>query len=197
MNEKLVKYFAGEMSSSEKEEFEKIINSSPSLQDEAARYHKFFSGIAETSKPEADESYFINLIPSFRDKLAQGKKKKYRPVISFATAALTVIILFLFIPHSGQVIHNENPTVNYSSSDISDYLMINSEQPLVANLPTDVEVNYDSLLDGMIYDELSNGDQNLAGSELVDKLDYNTLLESVNQNDASAIYEQLKNKIFF
>ena len=197
MNEKLIKYFAGEMSSSEKEEFEKIINASPYLKEEASKYRVFFSNINETVEPDVDENYFINLVPRFRDKLAQSEKKKYHPVFSFATAVLIVMIILLFIPNSNRVVRDENSSANYSSSDITDYLSTNSDQPIVTNLPADVEANYDSLLDGMIYDELSDNEHNLAGAQIVESLDYNTLLESVNNNDAAVIYEQLKNKKIF
>ena len=197
MNEKLIKYFAGEMSSSEKEEFEKIINASPYLKEEASKYRVFFSNINETVEPDVDENYFINLVPRFRDKLAQSEKKKYHPVFSFATAVLIVMIILLFIPNSNRVVRDENSSANYSSTDITDYLSTNSDQPIVTNLPADVEANYDSLLDGMIYDELSDNEHNLAGAQIVESLDYNTLLESVNNNDAAVIYEQLKNKKIF
>ena len=197
MNEKLIKYFAGEMSSSEKVEFEKKINESPTLKEEVSKYQNFFSNINETVKPEVEESYFINLVPRFRDKLVQSGKKKYRPLFSFAMAAVTVIIILLFIPNSNRVVHNENTSANYSSTEITDYLSTNSDQPIVTNLPADFEANYDSLLDGMIYNELSKNGQNLAGAQMVESLDYNTLLESVNNNDAAVIYEQLKNKKIF
>lgn len=197
MNEKLIKYFAGEMSSSEKVEFEKKINESPTLKEEVSKYHDFFSNINETVEPEVEESYFIDLVPRFRDKLVLDEKKKYHPLFSFATAAVTVIIILLFIPNSNRVVRDDNTSANYSSTDITNYLNTNSDQPIVTNLPADVEANYDSLLDGMIYDELSNNGHNLAGAQMVESLDYNTLLESVNNNDAAVIYEQLKNKKIF
>ena len=197
MDEKLIKYFAGEMSSSDMREFEKVISESPSLKKEAAEYREFFSDIERTSRPDVDERYFANLIPRFRVRREYGKEKKYHPAFSFATAVLTVIVVLLFIPHSNNLIKEESPVVNYSTSEISDYLTTNSDQPVVTNLPADIEANYDSLLDRMIYEELSNNNRNIAGAELVDNLDYNTLLQSLNSNDASAIYEQLKNKKIF
>jgi hypothetical protein len=197
MNEKLIKYFTGEMSSSEMREFEKVISESPSLKKEAAEYRELFSDIEETRKPEVDESYFINLVPRFRARREQSKEKKYHPAFSFATAVLAVIVVLLFIPNSNNVIKKGSPALNYSTTEISDYLTTNSDQSILTNLPADVEANYDSLLDGMIIEELNSNNQNLAGSEFVDKLDYNTLLQSVNQNDASVIYEQLKNKKIF
>ena len=198
MNEKLIKYFSGEMNSSEKEEFEKTIEASPSLKEEVDEYNSFFSAISSTQNPEVDESYFINLVPNFRERLERSKGKKYHPAFSFATAVLTVVVFFLLIiTHTNQVVRNDNTTPNYSSTDISDYLNTNSDQPLLSNLPSDVQANYDSLLDGLIYQELNNNGKNLVGAEYLDKLDYNSFLESVNPNDASTIYEQLKNKKIF
>jgi len=197
MNEKLIKYFAGEMSSPEMREFEKVISESPSLKKEAAEYRELLSDIEETRNPDVDESYFINLIPRFRTKHEQAVKKKYRPIFSFTTAVLTVVILLLIIPHTNQVVRDKDTAANYSSTDISDYLTTNSDQPLLSNLPSDVQANYDSLLDGLIYQELNNNGKNLVGAEYLDKLDYNSFLESVNPNDASTIYEQLKNKKIF
>jgi hypothetical protein len=197
MNEKLIKYFCGEMNSSEMREFEKVISESPLLKKEAAEYRGLFSDIEKTRNPEVDESYFVNLIPRFRTRLEHGKEKKYHPAFSFVTAVLTVIVVLLLIPHSNNLIKKESSIVNYSTSEISDYLTVNSDQPVVTNLPADVEANYDSLLDGLIYQELNNDGNNLVGAEYIDKLDYNSLIESVNPNDASAIYEQLKNKKIF
>ncbi len=198
MNEKLIKYIAEEMNSSEKEEFEKLVGNSPELLKEVQKYREFFSNIKETNNPEINESYFINLLPNFRNKLEFVKRKKYHPVYSFASAVITVIVILMFIPRSENIIKEENSiTGNYSTGEITDYLTMNSEQPLVTNLPADVEANYDSLLDGMIYSELDINDQNLATTELIDKLDYNALIQSVNPNEASVIYEQLKNKKIF
>jgi hypothetical protein len=198
MNEKMIKYFAGEMSSSEKEEFERIIILSPSLQEEVAKYRDFFSNFSKARNPEIEEDYFINLIPKFREKLEFGRKKRYHPVFSFASAVVTVIIILLFIPNSPKTTKGGKAIVgNYSTSEITDYLLVNSEQPIVSNLPADFETSYDSVLDGLIYNELDVNEQNLATADLIDRLDYNTLIQSVNPNDASVIYEQLKNKKIF
>jgi hypothetical protein len=195
MNEKIIKYFSGEMSSSEMEEFEKTVATTPSLQEEFVKYRDFFSSINDTRNPEVENDYFINLIPKFREKLEYKRKKKYRPVFSFASAILSVIIVLLFIPHTEKVVKENNGNVtNYSPTEITDYLSVNSEQPIVTNLPADVEANYDSVLDNMIYNELDVNEQNLVTNDLIDRLDYNTLMQSVDPNDAAIIYEKLKSK---
>lgn len=198
MNEKIIKYFSGEMSHSEKEEFEKTVAATPSLRKEFIKYRDFFSSINETRNPDVDDDYFVNLIPKFRENLEYKKKKKYHPVFSFASAVLTVIIVLLFIPRSEKIIkENNGNATNYSPTEITDYLSNNSEQPIVTNLPADVEANYDSVLDNMIYSELDVNEQNLVTTDLIDRLDYNTLMQSVNSNDAAIIYEKLKNKKIF
>lgn len=198
MNEKLIKYFAGEMNPSEKEEFEETINESPSLQEEFVKYSNFFSNINETKNPEVEENYFINLIPEFRNKLGQRRGKKYHPVFSFTTAVLAVIIIFLFIPNNEKIVEEGNNIVdNYSTSEITNFLDINSEQPVVTNLQVDVGADYDSLLDDIIFKELNINEKNLVAAEMIDRLDYNTILQSVNQEEASVIYKELKNKKIF
>ena len=198
MNEKIIKYFSGEMSHSEKEEFEKTVAATPSLRKEFIKYRDFFSSINETRNPDVDDDYFVNLIPKFRENLEYKRMKKYHPVFSFASAVLTVIIVLLFIPRSEKIIkENNGNTTNYSSTEITDYLSNNSEQPIVTTLPADVEANYDSVLDNMIYSELDVNEQNLVTTDLIDRLDYNTLMQSVNPNDAAIIYEKLKNKKIF
>jgi hypothetical protein len=195
MNEKLIKYFSGEMSASEMEDFEKTVMTIPSLQEEFKKYRSFFSGINETRNPDVKEDYFIDLIPKFRAKLDYKRKKRYHPVFSFASAILTVIVVLLFIPHTEKVIKENNANAtNYSASEITDYLSINSEQPIITNLPADVEANYDSVLDNMIYNELDINEQNLVTNDLIGGLDYNTLLQSVDPNEAAIIYEKLKSK---
>ena len=195
MDEKIIKYFAGEMSPFEMEEFEKTVTNTPSLRKEIIKYRNFFSSINDTRNPEVEEDYFINLIPKFREKLEYKRKKKYHPAFAFATAILTVIIVLLFIPHSEKFMkENNGNTANYSPTEITDYLTINSEQPIVTNLPADVEANYDSVLDNMIYNELDVNEQNLVTNDLIDRFDYNTLMQSVDPNDAANIYEKLKSK---
>jgi hypothetical protein len=198
MNEKIIKYFAGEMSPADKVEFENAVAASPALQKEIRKYRDFFSSIDDTGNPDVEENYFINLLPKFRERLDNNRKKKYHPVFSFASAVLTVIIVLLFMPRTEKIIKDNNGnTVNYSPTEITDYLSINSEQPMLTNLPADVEANYDSVLDNMIYNELDVNEQNLVTTDLIDRLDYNTLIQSVDPNDASTIYEQLKNKKLF
>ena len=198
MNEKIIKYFSGEMNPSEKEEFEKTVATTPSFREEIIKYSDFFSSIDDTRSPEVENDYFINLIPKFRERLEHKRKKKYHPLFSFASAVLTVIIVLLFIPHPEKIIRENNGNAtNYSLSEITDYLSFNAEQPIITNLPADVEANYDSVLDNMIYNELDVNDQNIVTTDLIDRLDYSTLMQSVNPNDAAIIYEKLKNKKIF
>lgn len=196
MNEKIIRYFEGQMNRSELQDFEQQVNSSPSLKKEIEGCRKFLEELSSTKDLSVDENYFINILPRFRVKLESGKRKKYYPRLAFASALLTVIIIFYLMP-DGKIVNSSNTANDLSTSEITDYLTTNSSQALLTNLPPDVETKYDSLLDNMIYNELNSDREDFSTASLYDKLDYNTIIQSIDRNEAAMVYEKLKNKKFF
>ncbi len=197
MNEKIIKYFAGQMSLPEIKNFEQQIDSSPELKKEVEKCRKFFDDLSSAQNLPVDENYFINMVPQFRTKLQGYRQKRYHPKFAFAAALLTVIIIMFYAIPDRETRNDGNILNNFSTSDITDYLSTNNDQTFVTNLPADVQSNYDSVLDGMIYSELNSNDKDLAAASLYDKLDYNTIIKSIDQNEAAIIYKKLKNKNFF
>ena len=101
-NEKIIKYLEGELNSEDKVQFEKELSQSKELQKELTDYKKVFSKIDEQKSIEHDSIYFVNLLPSIKDKL--NKNSTAKPSRKFAYALTFILILtagyFIFKPLS-------------------------------------------------------------------------------------------------
>jgi len=193
MNEKIILYIDGQLSREESIAFGKEIQNSPSLQRELSKYRGFISGVKELSDIKTEGDYFVNMIPEFRKKIENSKKKKYHPKFAFATAVLAVIIvMFMFLPQNNITVINNYS--NITESDIRDYFISAGDENFISNLPEDSSVKYDSLLDGMIYSALSPSNEDVVNISVINKLDYNTLIQSVSNDQADMIYKNLINK---
>ena len=93
-DEKILKYLSENVSSTEKREIEKEIESSKELSEEFTRMQKVFSDLKNDSKVETEIGYFNNLLPRVREKLDSRKKifTIQRLAFSIPVAALLFVI---------------------------------------------------------------------------------------------------------
>ena len=106
----IILYLDGQMNGEEKAAFEKELNESPELRDELKKMKDLNAGISELKNISADEEYFVQMIPKFRNKLGQKKKFSFFPGIAYSvTTATAVIIIMLFVTNKN--VKNEVPQV--------------------------------------------------------------------------------------
>lgn len=193
--EQIIKYLDGSMSGEEKLRFESQIKEDPELQKETEKLKSFLSRMKADAGPEADETYFINMLPEFY--AGRDKKKKFslaKIAYSLSTAAAVVIVVFILFKPSG--------TINYTSFDeLSGSLTANelnaafneySDQYSVSDLMSTASARTDSLVSNLFADELdlsASADKSLAANYL----STDDLLSSLDESEANELYSQLIN----
>lgn len=192
--DKIILYLDNLLNPQDKEKFEENLKNSPELRHELESYKKVLENLKLMNIRSAGESYFINNIPVFREKLEKKKKvwiqKKYIYASSSLVIVLLVLSLFLFrnaetIPNNGN-----NPELTQDQ--------IKSLTDGYANLEIDSALNNvaDSVWNELLSDEL-NFSYETADSILRTfngNVDYT---EGLNDEEASLIYDRLITKEFF
>lgn len=192
--DKIILYLDNLLNPQDKEKFEENLKNSPELRHELESYKKVLENLKLMNIRSAGESYFINNIPVFREKLEKKKKvwiqKKYIYASSSLVIVLLVLSLFLFrnaetIPNNGN-----NPELTQDQ--------IKSLTDGYANLEIDSALNNvaDSVWNELLSNEL-NFSYETADSILRTfngNVDYT---EGLNDEEASLIYDRLITKEFF
>lgn len=198
-NEKIILYVDGQLGSEEKIKFEQELAGSPNLQKQLRDYNNFLKGFEEIREPEVDVRYFNNLIPRFRERIEKKSSPKFKPAFVFSSALLTVIIVS-FVLIINKNITNDNPGRNVISfnnvnqSELNEYLLNRDDQVLTNNVPDGLESQYDSIIEGAIYKELNILDEEQSMANMLNKFDFNSIIATVDQQEANVIYANLINK---
>lgn len=195
MNEKIFKYCEGEMSPGEKAGFEKELENSVELRAGLEKYRRLIVYVREGAEISADESYFNGIVPEFRKRMDEAAKKKYHPVYSFAGAVATVIIFFMLLP-VGQTDIGDRLN-NFSSSEISDYLYSSGEQQSAGSIQENLPDNYGSLIESALDNKISAELSQEVSATVYNSVDFNTLVETINNSEADHIYAAMINKKIF
>ncbi|MGA7838032.1 MAG: hypothetical protein WB996_08705 [Ignavibacteriaceae bacterium] len=195
MNEKIFRYAEGEMTPEEKAQFEKELKASEVLMAELENYKNLLSEVVDLRAVESDERYFSNLIPEFRNNLEKKKKRSYHPALSFASAVVTVMILFFILPINNKNI--DDYVNNIPDSAISEYLNNYGDQQLMSNIPDDYVASYDSIADAMLYSQIRAELGTDVQASVYNNIDYNSLVETINPQEADQIYAEMINKKIF
>jgi|SRR3972149_8874194 len=199
MNEKIILYVDGQLDINEQVKFEEELVASPDLQKQLRYYKNFLKGFEEISDPEVDGRYFNNIIPRFRERIEKKSYRKFRPVLVFSSAFSTVIIVF-FVLLINKNITNDNldyNTISFNNvnqSELNEYLVNSNDQILTNNIPVSMESQYDSIIEGAIYSELNilNNEQSMVN--VLNKFDFNSIIATVDLQEANVIYADLINK---
>jgi len=195
MNEKIFRYAEGEMTPEEKAQFEKELKASEVLQAELGNYKNLLSEVEDLRFVETDERYFSNIIPEFRNNLEKKKKRSYHPALSFASAVVTVMILFFILPINNKNI--DDYVTNIPDSTISEYLNNYGDQQLMSNIPDDYVASYDSIADAVLYSQIRAELGTDVQASVYNNIDYNSLVETINPQEADQIYAAMINKKIF
>ena len=195
MNEKIFRYAEGEMTPEEKAQFEKELKASEVLMAELENYKNLLSEVVDLRAVESDERYFSNIIPEFRNNLEKKKKRSYHPALSFASAVVTVMILFFILPINNKNI--DDYVNNIPDSAISEYLNNYGDQQLMSNIPDDYVASYDSIADAMLYSQIRAELGTDVQASVYNNIDYNSLVETINPQEADQIYAEMINKKIF
>lgn len=201
-NDRILKYLDDQMNEEERAAFEKELASSIELTAKFEEYRNLFSDIKKVKEISIDPSYFVNVIPNFRNRIESKKKKKILTNLALGFSTLTaVIIISLFIFQKPQ---NTNFT-SLSSHGIDSTLALLQVgvSPLqdnfnFSNLSKAEEMRYDSVVTSMLSNELDISSAGLNYlNETGSNSDLHSMLQDVNDVEANKIYNELLNKKIF
>ncbi len=195
-SEKIIRYLDGSLSEEERLHFENSLENDPGLKRDTDKIRHLISAMKADARQDADESYFINMLPEFYAR--KETKKKFilsRVAYSLSTAAAVILILFLVFKPSG--------TINYSNlnelsrtltdSELNAALNEYADQYSISDLINSASASTDSIVTNMVADELDlTGSTDKAIADTY--LNTDDLLSAINETEANELYSQLINE---
>lgn len=195
-NDKILKYLSGLMNSEEKAAFERQLGENNSLKNEFEKTKEHLSQLTGFAKVEGDERYFNSVVPRMREKL-ETRNKKYFPRLSFAAAAVAVLLLIsvLHIPRFVSTSGNNGYLTTDFSTLISSVDSSSLEELFENNYVHEYTVLYDSA-----FRESVNDFSNFVSFD-IDEFDYTAdiyyggtaaeLLNDMTDEEIEAVYQSL------
>jgi hypothetical protein len=195
-DDKIRKYLEGELTSEELKKFEAEINYSPGLKKEIDSYKNTLNQFKRLKNIDVDDSYFVNILPRFRERFIKQKLPKSRPAFVLGSAVVLLIsLLAVFLFKNDKSIENENIVVEEISNEgIDSYLNSYNQDFSTFQLTENVPEEYDSLFSSMIMNELDlNGN---SGDYLVDVTggEFYNILGELSNEEIDGIYNTLIDK---
>jgi len=193
--DKIILYTDNQLSPEEKQKFEEDLQNSPELQHELENYKKVFQKINLMNVRSADESYFVNNVPAFREKL-EKKRKVYiykRLIYASSAAVISIFVLSLFLFRNVETVSGDGESLTSLSDE-----QINNLAGTYNVFETDTALSTvaDSVWYELISDEFNFSYEN-ADSILHSFNGSVSYTEDLNEEEASLVYDHLINKEFF
>jgi hypothetical protein len=197
-NEKILKYLDGLLSSKERIEFEKEIQSSEEFQNELNDYNELFRIIEMEKTKTINQEYAESILPQFRRVNKSKNSIRHFPRYAFGVSLFIILIMSSFlIFRSGQ---------DQQSEVVGSYLNLNDTERLVVQLSSsDMISSYDEkqllILDSAYFSYYS---QEISGSEnaaenliAINDIDYSELENILSEEEIDFVYNEIINKEFF
>jgi len=190
--EKIRKYLDGELTGEELLKFEEEINNSSELKRTIDSYKNTLNQYRRFSNPDIQNSYFVNIIPEFRERIKKKKESKLKPVFALGSISLVIIsLLVIFIFNKDrEIMYNDNIVLqDIESEELNSY--VNNYSRDFNSIQLTEVVEYDSLFNSMILNELdingTSGDYfaDVTGNE------FYTILDELSEEEIDGIYNTL------
>jgi hypothetical protein len=193
--DKIILYLDNQLSPEEKHKFEEELKNSPGLREELENYRKVFRKINELNSRPADESYFVNNIPVFRERLEKKRKVYFQKRLIYASSAAVIImlVLSLFLFKNIEIVPGDEDSLTALSDEQINDLAGNYN---ILETDTALSAVADSVWDELIIDEFNFSYEN-ADSILYSFNGGTNYADYLNEEEASLVYERLINKEFF
>jgi hypothetical protein len=183
----------GEMTPTEKKEFEAELLISGELKKEVEIYRRMIRNIEEVKSIPSDRNYMASIVPRFRLKQPGAHRKRY-PAYTAIAAAAALILLFINLPRQLP----ENTGDNAAVMEEADFVL-NDLTELYGNIDSVIINNeeYSTVINEMLLKEL-----NISEEEL-DSIYYSTYysnsrgITEISDEESQIIYDEIINKRFF
>ena len=198
MNRKdqIIRYLDGQMNEEEKLHFEKMLAGDGELKKETDRVKNFLSAARTDAEPEADETYFINMLPEFHSRLGRKKKLHFAKLAySLSTAAAVVLLLFILLKPGSTVNYSNLADLSktFTESEINQTMKEYSGDYSISELAGSATARTDSIVTNIVADELDLTPS--AETAVADRyLNTDELLSSIDESQANELYSQLINE---
>jgi len=195
-DERIIKYFEGELSAEEKSLFEKDHSLSENLRNELADYKKVLAAFDEQKSFETESSYFTNLVPVMWKKLEKRESTNPFRKLGFAAAFILIFVAgyFIFQPFfssSENILTIEELTDNMTDEEYAemiDYLVEEDETEYIdENIFNIEEVDLDIIINTSTYET------KLA---IISDFGINDFSADIPETEKEKIYNELVNKNF-
>lgn len=193
IKDKLILYLDNRMTPPEKIKFEEELKNSPELLMESEKLKRSLQKLNELNIHTADQTYFVNNIPSFREKLEPRRKALVHKRMIYASSAAVIILLVISL----FLIKNGGAALQESISVLSDEQLNNLAQNYsILESDTVLTDVADSVWDDLIVDELSFSYE--YADSILNSFNGDIIYaDYLNDEEASLVYDRLVNKEFF
>ena len=198
-NDKIVQYVDGAMTEKEKTLFEEELKSSPELQKQLATFRSIAGAFSIYAEPAADEYYFRNMVPGFRAKLPGRLKRFPLLTVSFASASIVVVSMFLFLLlNKSDNIENiaENLNEHQLTELINTYSSDKSASEVVST-EVSSDASTESVVDTLYSREFNIAPETVSYYFADRRSDLTSVIQDINQEEADNIYNEMINKKLF
>jgi len=190
--EKIRKYLDGELTGEELLKFEEEINNSSELKRTIDSYKNTLNQYRRFSNPDIQNSYFVNIIPEFRERIKKKKESKLKPVFVLGSVSLVIIsLLVIFIFNKDrEIMYNDNIVLqDIESEELNSY--VNNYSRDFNSIQLTEVVEYDSLFNSMILNELNiNGNSGDYFADVTGN-EFYTILDELSEEEIDGIYNTL------
>ena len=195
-DEQIRRYLDGELTGVELISFEAEVNNSPELKNLVDSYRNTLNQFKKIENVNVEESYFVNIIPRFRERNERRKQFRFKPVFTYGSISLVIVsVLLIFLFNQNYNVINGNITINQiSREELNSYLNANSQDNSDLQLTNNIPAEYDSVFNAIVLNELTVNDN--SGRAIVDisDNDFNNILDEISNDDAENIYSSLISK---
>ena len=196
-DEKIRKYLDGELTGEKLRNFEAELNDSLELKNLVDSYRNTLNQFKEIENVNAEESYFVNIVPRFREKSEIKKQVRFKPVFAYGSISLVIVsVLLIFLFNKDYNVTNGNlVSINQvSNEEINSYFNANPQVYDEFQLTKNIPAEYDSVFNSIVLSELdvdNNSKKYLVG---ISDNEFNNILDEISNDDAENIYSSLISK---
>jgi hypothetical protein len=187
----IILYLDNRMSGGDRTKFEMDLQNSPELYERFNQIKVNLKIINSGSSPETDADYFNDLLPQFRQKHEQnrGRKRLFPGYAAFASGLGVVVLLFFVLLFNSDIDKdgvNELADLNYTEADevLDSYRFPDDLNLLYYDSGSELSEKIDSIF----------ADQYMLAEGAGSYLEYNSVINSLSDEEADNIYAQLINK---
>jgi hypothetical protein len=199
IDKRIILYLDNQMNIEESKMFEAELNYSSELSNQLECYKNILQSLKSVENKSANEDYFFNLVPKFRQNLSTGKKAFQIKTAYALTAVASVFVIFLLIFNPFKASENNSLAKLISTLDENEASQIfnyYSDNFSSANLEP-LNGSSDSLFTDLISSELNLQESDLSQLVSFDGIDIEKIYSEIKTDEADLIYNKiLKTKYF-